>query len=200
MQNARTLSVHDLLRSVCRLLGRKLSRHTLHFPEGVCTEIADDSDWHRTRRGFMRYRSAKVVRLGGKRWVLARGEKSGSYPADAYDSDIIAIRIADQGKVDAKLVDQVAQSIREGSYFKNTLVCGLADGRLACYERSLFAKPMAERLRALLNRLIAEDVKRDERYLSLSDLQPIVTSSMKYRPEAVRILAEIIKQILCSQP
>jgi len=199
MQNKRTLSVHDLLRAVCRLLSRRYSRHSIHFPEGVCTEIADDSDWHRSRRGYMRYRSAKVVKIGGKRWVLARGEKSGTYPADPYDSDLIAIRIADRGKVNAKLADQVAQSIEEGSYFRNTLVCGLADGRLACYSRSPFADQMAASLRSMLERIIAEDVRRDERYLSLSDLRPIVTSSMKYRPEAARILAEAIKEILSSQ-
>jgi hypothetical protein len=199
MQNTKMLSVHDLLRSVSRLLGRKHSRRSLHFPEGVCTEIADDSDWHRTRRGYMRYRSAKILKLGGRRWVLARGDKSGSYPADAYDSDIIAIPIADQGKVDAKLAEQVAQSIREGSYFRHTLVCGLADGRLACYTRSPFADQMAASLRFMLVRIIAEDVRRDERYLSLSDLRPIVTSSMKYRPEAVHILADAIREILSSQ-
>lgn len=196
MSDEKTLSVHDLLRSTCRFLGRRYSRHSIHFPDGVCTEIADDSDWHRTRRGYMRYRSAKILRIGGKRWVLARGEKSGSYPADAYDSDIIAIRIADQGKIDAKLVEGVAQAIREGSYFKNTLVCGLADGRLACYARSPFADPMAAWLRSVADRIIAQNARHDDRYLSLSTLQPIVTSTMKYWPEAARLLAEAIKETL----
>ncbi len=196
MDQDRTLTVHDLLRAVSRKLGRKHGRGGLRFPDGVCSEIADDSDGHRTRTGYMRYRSARIVRIGGKRWVLARGERWGQYPADAYDSDIVAIRIADRGRVTAKLAAEVAQAIREGSYFRHSLVVGLADGNLALYERSGFSAEILPRLRSAVPGLIARAAQRDGRYLSLSTLQPIVTSAVRYKPEAIRALADIIRQVL----
>ncbi len=196
MGQDKTLNVHALLRSVCRRLGRRYSRNTLFFPDGVCTEIADDSDYHRTRRGYMRYRSAKVLRLNGRTWILARGERSGAYPADPYDSDIVAIEIDRQTPVDAALVKNAAEAIRQGNYFLNTVVCGLADGNLALYERSRFGSRMLPRLRPAADGLIAQAPKRDDRYLSLSTLQPVVTSSARYKPEAVRTLADMIVAVL----
>jgi len=196
MDRKKVLTVRDLLRKTCRRLGRRHGWRNLRFPDEVWTEIADDSDYHRTKRGYMRYRSAKIIRLGAKRWAVARGEKGGSYPADPYDSDIIAIEIDPEAAVNAALVEKVAEAIREGSYFRRSLVVGLADGNVALYQHSLWSGKMLPELRAAADGWLSQDARRDGRYLSLSTLQPIVTSAAKYRPEAARALTDIIVKVL----
>jgi hypothetical protein len=63
----------------------------LFFPNKALTEIARDSDWHRTKVGYMGYETAGLFEFGGSIWIVGRGEACGSYPADPYDSDILAL-------------------------------------------------------------------------------------------------------------
>ncbi len=51
------LNVEELLRGTYEKLGERNLARNIGCPDKVFTEIADDSDWHRTRRGFMAQQS-----------------------------------------------------------------------------------------------------------------------------------------------
>ena len=196
MTEAQGIDVHKLLRAAYNRLGHKYHSRELHFPQGVCVEIADDSDGHRTRKGYFRYRSAKIIRVGPRWWVIARGERSGQYPADPFDSDIIAIRIPGRLKPDQDTTNMVASAIRQGEYFRNSAVVGLADGRLLQIEDNILGQAVSGILRSELPRLLAVPPRRDGRYLDLSTLAPVTVSSARYHRRAVDVLTRALEAVL----
>ncbi|MBN2141899.1 hypothetical protein JW711_01085 [Candidatus Woesearchaeota archaeon] len=53
--------------------------------------IAEDNDYHRSRTGYMSYDRVRIMPWGCVDWVIALGEKTGSYPGSQYLSDMIAV-------------------------------------------------------------------------------------------------------------
>jgi len=191
------LSARTLLRAACRRLTRQRGTKDLHFGEhGVLAEIADDSDWHRTRTGYMLYRSAKIVDIGGRRWAIARGESSGDYPARPFDSDIVAVSVPPGRKVDARLKAEVMEAIRRSSYFRSSLVVAMADGNLVVYGRSVFGQAVKAGLEPVAADLVARGIERNDDCIDPGTMRAVVTSSAAYKPTAPRRLAAVIREAL----
>ncbi|MBI5066178.1 hypothetical protein HZA97_08135 [Candidatus Woesearchaeota archaeon] len=192
MSEKNILSVGELIERTYQTLSNKHNHEELSFQNNeVRTEIADDSDWHRTRTGYMRYKRAGIFNLKGNTRVIAKGEACGSYPADPYDSDILAFEFLRETEKDSLQVrEDIIDKIAMSSYFKNSLLCGMSDGSLTS------TKKMFELLKPELNNFIAETPKYDPEFLSLSTLSPICTSSVKYKPEFAEFLANSIEAIL----
>jgi len=136
----RELSVVELFKETYSRLGKRHSALEVNFPHMFSTEIADDSDWHRTRKGIMLYSAANLFSLNGKGWALAVGDRTSGYPAEGYDGDILALEFSLDGKSPENILGELKQGINCSSYFINTLVYGANGGRLAVTEKNRFGK------------------------------------------------------------
>ena len=125
-----SLNVRNVLKGTYALLRERHNPKEIVFPNGVLTEIGNDSDWHRTKVGYMGYESEGLFQLDGVTWAIARGEKCGSYPAEPYDSDLLALEVIVEGKTHEKIQEELSERIAYSSYFIKSLVCGAAAGNL----------------------------------------------------------------------
>lgn len=172
-----------------------------HRGQMVHRVIADDSDWHRNRTGYMSYDSAQILRFGKKAWVVARGEKTGDYPGDQYASDIIAIYAGDVGVLPEKeRAERLKEILRKGSSqshaeFSDSLLVAMSDGSVVFPEfgigRRLFELKGDE-----LQTHIAEQRQLDKRYISAGTLQPLVAKAQSYKSSAVVVVVEGIETVL----
>lgn len=192
------LSVRELLKNTYILLCERHKPQQIVLADRALAEIANDSDWHRTRVGYMGYENVGLFGLNGKEWAIARGEACGSYPAEPYDSDILALEFDLKGlrKTKEQIQEELKEAIGMSSYFENSLVYGMADGNLAVSENSRFGKKMLETLRPEMQKFIAEKPEYDSRYLSLSTLSPVCTKNVKYKNEFADFLADSIENVL----
>jgi hypothetical protein len=146
----------------------------------------------------MRYTHVAVVRAAGQAFLLARWIKSGSYPADPYDSDLTVYPLG-KGRVmsgSRKFMEEAEGKLESSTYFSNSLVMTTASGDIALNEGSRFFAAVKSLLPKIAEELIANDSEVDNEYLSLSTLQPIVTRSAKYHPDAPKKLALALVGIL----
>ncbi|MDP3992205.1 MAG: hypothetical protein Q8P79_01710 [Nanoarchaeota archaeon] len=82
------ISGGELLQRVYDCLFYEQVEEVVELEEPVCILVADDSDHHRIRRGYMKYVDGKVISLDEKNWFIGVGEPHGDYPADKYAGDI----------------------------------------------------------------------------------------------------------------
>lgn len=185
------LSVRELLENTYEKLGERNSYTEIILPKDVTSEIADDSDWHRTRVGYMGYDKVRFFNFNNKSWLIGNGKSCGAYPARPYDSDILALELAVNQSPD-EVCEQFQKNI--SSYFRNSLLIGMNDGVLAVDGR--FSKRMDSLLRPRFKEFIAEIPRYNKEVISPDTHSPINTSSMKYKPEFADFLAEIIERVL----
>lgn len=151
------------------------------FERAPWSEIADDSDWHRTRKGYMKYKEAGVIEINGVKWMIGKGEKCGSYPGDLYVADLMALEVKEDSP------EHLTQRIIECDYFKGTLIIGMRDGSFGERENSigeLFLRDLGN-----CSKFIARPKQIDKDYLT-TDLRPLVTSPTQYDPQFGDFLAE----------
>jgi len=213
------LSVRELLKGVYDLLAQRNEHENIVFEKPCATLIAYDFDLHRKRRGYMRYAEANIYNFNGKQYLIARGEKCGSYPAEPYDSDILYVEVLSKENIqdlikkyeektdlclmdkmyldllrcDLDLIDNggfIESLIERCRYFENSLIVGYADGRITLEPELL------EMLGPKIEDMIYQDVERDSRYIAFSTLKPVVVKQMKYKPEFVEVLTETIEKYL----
>ncbi len=197
----RKLFASEVLEKTLEALAKKYPNEQIVFPDKVSTVVAEDSDPHRTRRGYMGYRKVKIFQFNGRHWVLGLGEAWGSYPARPYGGDIIAIEVLPDESVSA---EKIAEKIQiEGFGFNSSLIIARTDGTLTVErntifpaERDSFFYKMQEHLKKIIPEFTAQEIKTSAKCISASDLQPVVTQPQCYKPELVEELAEIIPKIL----
>jgi hypothetical protein len=192
------LTAGEVIRKVFEKIKERHSHREIHFPRGALALIADDSDLHRIRRGYMKYDSAILIHLGNKNWALARGEACGDYPADPYDSDIWAAEIKAGSKSPEQIASEIREMIRKSEFFSNTIIGGRKDGSFFI-SKNIFGKKVKELLPAeKLSNFVSSEMKIDSRYFTIegSNVLPIVKKPMQYKEELVDFLAQLIIQIL----
>ncbi len=189
------LNVRELLKNTYSELSKRHSPQEVVFTNEVLTEIANDSDYHRTRIGYMGYESSGLFQLDGKTWAIARGEKCGSYPAEPYDSDLLALELLVEGKIFKQIQEELKERIENSSYFINSLVCGMADGNLFSHKEGMFGEEMLKILQPEIKRFIAQEPEYD-RSMVLLTLQHPTKKAMLYKPEFVGFLADSIEAVL----
>ena len=195
MSEDTSLSVRELLQQVCDKLGEELKGRQIALPHKATSEIANDSDWHRTRVGYMGYESVILVQIGEKCWVFGCGGAYGSYPADPYSSDIIVLSVSLDGKPDKELAQEICKAIERTEYFSDSVICGLADGCLCFNKGAPFGKKMMEVLQSGFNEYVARSLETDDTVFYM-DLRPVVKSDMRYKPEFVDFLKDTIAGFL----
>ena len=193
MAEKQGLSVRELLESVYNAL--KDGGREIKLPSKAMAEIANDSDWHRTRVGYTGYESATLLKADDKEWAMAFGTKCGSYPADPYNCDIATVQLSGNGKSDEEVAVEIHDSLEGNSYFRNSLIYAMADGQLAISKDEQFGQKVLESLRPKVQEFIAQDLETDSRYFTM-DLRPVVESAVQYKPEFVFFLRDTLRTVL----
>lgn len=190
------LSVRDLLKQTYLLLNERHNPEKIVFSKKVLAEIANDSDYHRQRIGYMGYEFAGLFEINGKKWAIARGEACGGYPADPYDSDIMALKFELESSSDEEKMNNLTKAIKESEYFKNSLIYGTADGNINVSGRGSFGTKIVDLLRPKIKEFIVQKAEYDSQYISVSTLSPVCKKSIKYKHEFANFLADSIETVL----
>lgn len=188
------LLVRELFENTYKRLGDRNSNREIILPEKVTSEIADDSDHHRTRTGYMGYETVRFFNFNNKSWLIGNGKACGDYPARPYNSDILALEL-DFNKNSKIIHNNFQKNI--GSYFRNSLIHGMSDGMLASSEHGRFTNAMMTLLKPRIEEFVAEWPKYNVEILDPSTgFRPVNTSAMKYKLGLVDFLAESIETVL----
>lgn len=190
-----SLSARELFKRTYETLCDRHEHTIVTFQNRVLTEIGDDSDYHRTRKGYMGYENSGLFNLNGKTWAISRGENAGGYPADAYDGDILALEFLTDGKTQEQIRQELTKKIKESSYFKNSLIHSRMGGELAGFEGGL-GERMQERLKPVIEVYIAQQPEYNTELVLLSTGEHPPTKSTLYKPEFADFLADSIEGIL----
>ncbi len=191
------LSVRELHRETYQELVRRIRGTEIHFtpddaPRAV---IADDSDHHRTRRGYSRYEHAMIVRIGTQDAVLALGTAEGSYPAEPYVGDIAIARVHIADKDEAGIRTEVHERLEVNFFFERSLVVFLANGDIGPGSDHRLKDTMARHIRFFMAGSLAAPPERQEGLMTL-DLRPVYSRSASYRPDAPKRLADAILSVI----
>lgn len=189
------LSARELLTATFNALKMRLGGKEIKLPSEALAEIANDSDWHRTRVGYTGYESAVLLKVGGREWAVAFGTTCGDYPADRYNCDIAAVRLSGHGKSKKQIAEEIRQALEGNSYFRGSLIYAMADGNLAGSSRSRFTRKVLEVLQPRIRSFIAQDIKADPDYIT-GDLQPLVISAVRYKKEFAAFLSDTLQTVL----
>lgn len=197
MSKNQGLSARELLSETFNNLQIKLDGKSISLPSMAAAEIANDSDWHRTRIGYTGYESAVLVKNGNRQWVIAFGTKCGSYPADPYNCDIAAVPISVNGKSDNRVAKEIHDALENNNYFRSSLIYAMADGRLVVNNEGRFGQKVFEFLRPKIGEFIAQELETDPRFLT-TDFRPVVKSAIQYKREFVAFLSETLQAALAA--
>lgn len=199
-EQPRVLTARQLLRGAMRRLGRRHRSRNVWLQPQARSLIADDSDHHRIRRGYMAYRSAKIIRVGPRvdqnYWLLARGETDGAYPAAAYDSDLQAWPIEPPFECGKRLAEMADTLIERACFFQRSLIVALSDGNLFCPTDSRAGARLGILLEGKAGQWMAQRAEYNNELILAATLQPVVIQSYGYRPEAANELANLIARAL----
>lgn len=122
------MKAEDVLKKAFGQALTKLDTKPLDLEKPVSTLIADDSDWHRTRRGWMTYAHLHEASVGSRTYVLGLGEAEGDYPADPYRSDILILTYEERPE---DLVERACRDVRgEAALFERSFLIAMSDGKL----------------------------------------------------------------------
>ncbi len=191
------IRVRELLKETYSRLCKRNNIEEVVLNNMAFAEIANDSDWHRTKIGYMGYKSVGLFKYDGKIWVIGRGEACGAYPAERYDSDILALELQPE------ILDEIKKSTRklekmieESTYFRNSLIYGMADSSLAVNKNGRFGKTMIELIVPEVEKFIAKDPEYDYECLSVSTLDFVCKRPVKYKQEFIDFLTRCIEDVL----
>ncbi len=191
-----SLSVWDLLSETYSKLCENNSEKEIFFGKKVLSEIADDSDWHRHRTGYMGYEKVNIIKIKGNKWVLGLGKKCGAYPGNQYVGDIIALDIKNEKEINKKSIEEIAKQIDKGEYFRNSLIVGTRDGGLEAFKKSKLSMKLLEIVESKGEDYIAREAKVDVTKIMVDTLSPVVRQGMEYKPEFVDFLRNSIEKVL----
>jgi hypothetical protein len=189
------LSAKELLEGVYEVFeneGRKIK-----LPSKATAEIADDSDWHRDRRGYTGYESATLLKIGDKEWLIAFGTKCGGYPADPYNCDIATMQFFGDGKSDELVATEAYDALKENRYFRKSIIYAMASGQLMVKSGGCFSNEVIEFLSPRVYGFIAQELETNLDCLTM-DGRPVVTTSTQYKPEFVAFLYDAFRKILAT--
>ncbi len=144
----------------------------------------------------MGYETVALLDIDGKIWAVARGEACGDYPADPYDSDILAVKFDPNGKTEEQILEELCEEIAMSDYFTNSLIYGMRNGTVRVNIYGKFGSMMKEILKPRIKEFIAQKPEYDTGYILVTTLTPICRRSLRWKPEFVDFLASGIEKVL----
>lgn len=184
-----------------RFVGKSAS-YNEKLDKRLCLMIADDSDYHRSRSGYMAYHTLRITQFGGNQFLMGLGYKAGDYPGKEFAGDIIAVPSSIPSDViNNSPREKLTQLVKEtfyhlaGDFFRPSLVIAMADGRLV-FPESTLGYNLWETVDTRVRELVAGNCVRDGRLLSCATLAPVVCQPAEYKREVVGVLVEGIEKVL----
>lgn len=175
MKDNQVLLVGELLREVYAYLCKKFKGDAINLSPEIRVEIAKDvDDKFLPRISYMKYSFAILFKINGKTWLLSRGEVCGNYQFNHCHSEIAAVPLLCVYNKKINKSRKIREALASGSYFRNSLICELTDGRIA----------------------VSRDSRFSEKMLGLIGLK--IRSSSRYDPEFVKFLGDSIEAVLVS--
>ncbi|XOB40906.1 MAG: hypothetical protein ACKKMW_02455 [Candidatus Nealsonbacteria bacterium] len=188
----------EILNLTFKKIKKRYGEQEIILPHYALSLIADDSDYHRTRQGFMRYDSVVLISLGDKFWALGKGRSWGSYPARPYDNDILVLGLDNSQKDEStqKIAEKMIDWIRWSHGFSNSIIAAKNSGSL--FVGSNWAEIMTALLESKLPDFIKKGLKTYEGYVTLEvdGIMPAIKSSVKYKKKLAKFLSQTIIQVL----
>ena len=192
------LSGYELLKSVYEVL-KKEAKSEIALSEPILSEIANDDDGHRSKMDYMQYDKFLFLRIGSKWWALGFGQACGDYPAHPFSCDITALEFPPGRKGKKRLELEIREIFQGVGYFSQSLIYALSDGSLMMRWCSKFCARMKDACKEFIGRIdtrfVAQGIKIKPGVRTL-DLRPVVTQDMRYKPEFVGVLVNILRNVL----
>ena len=180
----------QLLEKVYHGLKEELPCEEIIFPERVFVEIANDSDWHRHKTGYMGYDSVLLfIKTEEKGLVIGCGEACGNYPADPYSRDILLLKIPLIEESPEQL-SEIKRCMEISDYFKNSIIIAIANGRFLIKKENKLPLPD-------VSKFIAQEAEINPDVFNL-DLSSVYKKSVSYKQELVDVIVNAIKKIIIS--
>jgi len=193
----------DVVRQVRNRLVKRLDGEAHALPRELYLVIADDSDHHRSRTGYMKYDAGHVVAAGENRLFLALGEAHGDYPPRPFDCDLMALKLTWDWKGPSDVIDYFDRApgmyIAAGQMpFNATLLLAMASGELCDGgDWTRFQTPIKAALADPdVRKHMVQPVERDPRYIAASTLQQVVSRPARFSSAIVNPLTEKLIEIL----
>ncbi len=188
---ANPLEIHQVCEAVFRTLAERFQGETVELPDGQASaEIADDSDYHRSRSGYMVYNEAVTFAVNNHHWLLILGTDTFGYPADRYACDVSLIALA----TPTLTGEEAALVIRHSTYFRHSLFFGYANGLLSINQQSAHAPIFLKAIgRIEPAEIIATHAEARDDLFHL-DGRPVLKQPTTYRPE---IVARLVDAAIC---
>lgn len=182
------LSAKTLLEKVYNNLSKKYDGKVINFQYKAYAEIADDSDWHRTRKGYTGYDSATIITLNGTEWLVALGNAFGSYPADDFNCDIFAKQCSTKDLTAEKLQERAYKELSINRYFGWSIIAAMDNGQLFSFD-----KDMKLEIYSQISNFIVEPKKADyDTFYLYSESHPFVMKNGTYKSKFIHFLTNLI--------
>lgn len=200
MRRRNGIHVRELLEKTYADLVRTNRPRRINFESAALSEIADNSDRHEIGKGYMSYEGAGLFECNEGIWMISRGEASGSYPADSYDSDIMALKIDSETASRSDVDEKLREAINNTSYFRNSIIHGTKDGNLHAGDLSRFRKTILGVLHPHMERFTVEKTQHDEDEILASTVDHFYKQTTTYHLGLVEFLSATIESILRINP
>ena len=183
---AEGILAEDLLQKVVNSLKESWGGKSIKLSKEVLSEISFDSDEHQgAKRGYMSYKEFTVFNVGEKKYALAFGTKTGSYPGDKYKCDIVAFEIQ-HGK---DRIKEFKIKMEQENHFKNSIVIARYDGQFM----------MSKKIIALMGKnpapILLKDVVYNYGLFNLDGTKVVVTEAI-YKRKAINFFCKKIQKYL----
>ena len=179
----------QLLEKVYDRLKEELPCEEIIFPERMLVEIANDSDGHRHKIGYMGYDSVLFIKTEEKGLVIGCGKACGSYPADPYSRDILLLKVPLIEESPEQL-SEIKRCMEISDYFKNSIIVAMANGYFGIQKENELPLPD-------LSEFVVQEAEINPDVIHL-DLRPVYKKSMGYKQELVDVIIDAIKKMILS--
>ncbi|MBW6451540.1 MAG: hypothetical protein K0B02_02305 [DPANN group archaeon] len=188
------LLVGQLIENTYDLIVKEYGSRQIILLEDTMSEIAEDSDSHRTCTGYMKYISADILDIEGSKWVIARGTKYGAYPAAKFDSDLFVFPYDVCNTSDVFSKKNIKNIMYNSPYFKNSLIASWADGNLF-FIPTKFSEDELDSLYSIMHDNIIQNAEYGEGLL-LQTLTSPVLEPILYKDGFGNVLKDILVEKL----
>ncbi len=192
MRSGQPLTADQVLSEVLTLLRAKWKNEEMNFEPPIRVEVADDSDYHRTAKGYFRYNTLYVVTLPHSRWIIGKGTNGGGYPSDGLVSDILARKIPSTSPTDHKTI---ARLVIQSEYFSHSVVVVRRGGEFSVAGSEARQAEYHRLFRAEAKEVVAEEGKVNTEVMTMS-LQPVYDRDTLWNLRMAELMAEAVAQIL----
>lgn len=187
------LSAAELLKQVYDSL--RMDGKEIMFPKDSFPTAVIEYDWWSERTIYTAYKSATLVEIGAKKWLIAFGIEWGGDVA--YNCDIAAIPFPASGRKDEDATKEAYCLLKDNIKFRRSIIVAAADGDVGVRE-NIFSEKVHASLNSKIKEFVAQEKEIDRRYRTSIYGHPLIRSPTLYKQEFVKFLSDTFREILAS--